>query len=854
MRRGENFEEALKACFKNVPIDMVLKGEVSYARFSRELFRRIVLHYLDEYSDTELDSLYGWMCGKSGDGSGRVLNLFEVLIWSAKETLIQANGKILCKYSELLRWRNIASVLGEDLLICAYLADWSEKYHLEWTDFSWETTIPHNNLQLNRVLERGLSENHFHLYGSAPVALLMWKMYMGNVGRKEMLNALRKIDCQRRTANVHFETQYMEESFVVLHLKAALIRLRLMVYIAQKKRCFEGKWFEKEFSALWEESLLQEDEKIAQCRFQIQYALSAFREFLLPCIIKAEDDNKNAFAEERWFLYQMFFQYKKSFDKTEEEFRLFFAYLIIKINFSAEIVQNNSIIGFENFAILQKRKNVLFCLPSGEKELVRQAVSENLNSRNIKRLEIRITPPLGVTDAIREIRQLDYLIKDSQKSKEKHKLFFYVYHFTKIGDNAIGDGWGIVHCRNFSARQKAKKQAAMIVKLREYAPEEASRILGIDACSQEIGCRPEVFGSTYRKLRNHVCAYQDALKRIPQLRTTYHVGEEFLDMIDGLRAIEEAVRFLDFCCGDRLGHATVLGLSVGEWYRRKRNLIHISAQDYLDNVSWFYHKLVEFNIEGCEVLKDYLLREFEKYFFDIYRKNIDYEILHQAMQESKSGLSGLQFDIFTYYDAWKLRGDEPKLYKKGRYIESSAFDVDEFLLGNSFPENDKNRRRPETAFLYYMYHYDANVRKAGANELEVRIPDIYVSGVHKIQSEMQQYISCWGIAIETNPSSNLMISNMNNYKEHPIVNLYNKGLTWDLKKLQNCPQMFVSINTDDKGIFQTSLENEYSLLACDLEKERDKDGQHIYNRQMIYDWLDAIRKMGNQQSFWKPID
>ena len=65
-----------------------------------------------------------------------------------------------------------------------------------------------------------------------------------------------------------------------------------------------------------------------------------------------------------------------------------------------------------------------------------------------------------------------------------------------------------------------------------------------------------------------------------------------------------------------------------------------------------------------------------------------------------------------------------------------------------------------------------------------------------------------GIGVETNPSSNLAISMAESYEELPIVQMYNKDLTWDEEKLRECPQINVSINTDDKGIFHTSLENE----------------------------------------------
>ena len=66
-----------------------------------------------------------------------------------------------------------------------------------------------------------------------------------------------------------------------------------------------------------------------------------------------------------------------------------------------------------------------------------------------------------------------------------------------------------------------------------------------------------------------------------------------------------------------------------------------------------------------------------------------------------------------------------------------------------------------------------------------------------------------GLGIETNPSSNYVIGTFKNYAKHPIFNFYNKGLTYDPAKLDDCAQLSVSVNTDDQGVFATSLENEY---------------------------------------------
>lgn len=106
-----------------------------------------------------------------------------------------------------------------------------------------------------------------------------------------------------------------------------------------------------------------------------------------------------------------------------------------------------------------------------------------------------------------------------------------------------------------------------------------------------------------------------------------------------------------------------------------------------------------------------------------------------------------------------------------------------------------------------------------------------------------------GIGIETNPSSNYLIGRFGCYCQHPITKFFNIGLTTDEKKILDCQQLFVSINSDDQGVFNTYLENEYALMAIALCKQTDEEGHNVYNDQQIYDWLERIRQMGLEQSF-----
>lgn len=413
---------------------------------------------------------------------------------------------------------------------------------------------------------------------------------------------------------------------------------------------------------------------------------------------------------------------------------------------------------------------------------------------------------------------------------------------------------------------------------RERYPVQAQRIRGIDAASEEIGCRPEVFAQAFRYLKNHAQAYEedgvagtitkypdeksDKIKKLPDLCITYHVGEDFLDIVDGLRAIDEAVSFLNMRCGDRLGHALALGVDVEEWYESKANRILISQMDYLDNLVWLYAKIRKFQVEDCEDTVRYIEKKYDEYFRIVYLNNMSdsyfQKIIKEAIQyyterkiQNNYGSAACYFSINTYYDSWKLRGDNPANFKCGYFKLDCGIKMgwDEYSINKLFPENYRIRYNPEAAYLFHLYHYSPRVKTEGEKKKEIKINPCIIKAVKKIQKKMQWVVGQKGIGIETNPSSNALIGTFKRYDKHPILNWYNKGLTLDSGDMRNVPQIHVSINTDDQGIFATYIENEYAYLALALEKMKDSKGNPKFSRTLIYEWLDNVRKMGLVQSF-----
>ena len=353
---------------------------------------------------------------------------------------------------------------------------------------------------------------------------------------------------------------------------------------------------------------------------------------------------KNVITGERWILYKMFRGYYENKTGYSVYMNLFYAYLVIKETIRSELIQVNAAIGFSNFSYYESRKEDFIEGTPFEGYLLKLAVWDIMKDKNIRSLEARISPKMSAALNASGIQKND---RQMELTEDEKKRMFYVYHFVKAPGKPEETESEIL-CRHASLRKTVKIQAQAFAKMREDYPETASRILGLDACNAEISCRPEVFAQAFRFLRNHIVQGAE----VPILGVTYHVGEDFLDIIDGLRAIDEVCRFLDFKCGDRLGHALVLGIGVEEWYDSKDRRIFLTKQAYLDNIVWLYTKIREIGLVGYEDLLLYIEKEYWTLFHDIYLKNIKDSYVVGVLKRHNSNEPSrfAQFSITTYYD------------------------------------------------------------------------------------------------------------------------------------------------------------------------------------------------------------
>lgn len=1009
----DNLEVILHLLYKRVPAQQVISGKLKYNSFDKEEFLRLVSSYIFYYSENEASNLLNYYTDifrENARTEGRWisddLNVFEALFYCANQFLVIRHNEVVCRYPLLLEWRKVTLELGEDIVVAAFLARSFSYKEAVNGGFLWKRVIGHNNLQLEAIIKKGLSENHFHLNGSAPIFQISWISLMNNISNSKFSRNLAEYDKDRRYANVAYTSGYQELPFYYRAVQAALIRLLLYgrltgrhfkfgeyyedvknihPYLRRQVFCYREEmdilYFttemeaaideymskiprkvhafgdvihkvsrimlvnEKAYNDFWRDNCGQErmlkgglgryqltNGQIEKClkacagldisgvylrlleeiprveleevrglfcdlnffyqmwdqrtlenvqsaliypyeelQFQIDQLQSVIDSFRLSDVsqptweypmdyaleglytdMQKEEYVNSVVSGERWLMYMMFRKLYRKEGVRSEYYNLFYAYLLIKESIRSELVQSNCNVGFRNFQRYEQRKGDFLADSIYRSAFIRSAVSESLLTKGLKRLEVRMSPWDNVEKNYQMIQETDALLDPENCKKDR---FFYTLHFIKGVDDTEDSMVGY-YCRHKNRRQLIQEQARAIVGLREKYPYVGRRILGIDAAANEIGCRPEVFAVAFRYLQAHRGDYMtiNGIYKLPQLRATYHVGEDFLDLADGLRAIEEAIQFLGLESGDRLGHALALGVNVREWYSSKNYRIALPLQDYLDNIVWIYHKLLQFNIEGFEILKDRILGEFVQLFYELYTSNVTSGELRCIAERSGRNETGLsqdgRTDIFNYYYAWQLRGDDPELYEFGFFDESKYLQrIQEFRVNENFPENYSIRYSSEAPLIYYLYHYNRNVREKGRRTKETIVSKMYARAVAEIQRAIQAEIAHRGIAIETNPSSNYMIGTFRKYEKHPIIQFYNKDLVRERDEMQECSQISVSVNTDDQGVFNTSLENEYALLACALEFVTDENDRPVYDKVDIYKWLDQIRIMGNEQSF-----
>lgn len=861
------------------------------------------------YSTDEARYLYRYMRNyELGTlGGFESFGIMGLIAQSVENYLVtDSRNECLCRYKSLINFRKLTHPIDPLIFVSAYLAQYDIEHGFNRNMFSWSTVVRSDNIRLHHVLDSGMAENHFHIGGSSDAFIFSWICLMNHfpANRKQ---EFAEAQMDKNPLDTIFIGSHLNSSCFSLTFKAACIRYFLFQrlndnWAVPPKECDSNCTANKEsiraanedgirtVNEDWLERMLclAEGECDIHCG-ELDAMLGVMRRFCTPAddsgfipdyaiymepLAPMDDDDfryrfsmavrnyeRRLFrpiAGEQRFLYYLFRAIYSKDSRIMPYIDLAYAYMLIYCQIRGELMQINERVGFANFLQYQDRKDI-FTKNWPNYDIMRTAIAMQmvLHNPQVVSFEGRLAPARTPKDMFEKINRLvnysksacGIQCKDNEKKSVSKKLNF-VLHFPKdaqqVSDNEIIE---LLKPRDYKVRERTAAMSEAIIEATKSYPQIMRTVTGIDACSSEINCRPEVFAPYFRRIRGFRREYNDDHESftIPVPHITYHAGEDFLDPIDGLRAIDEAIRFFEMQAGDRLGHALALGIDCVEWYAFKGNAVFLRKQDHLDNMVWLYGKMHQYGYfdSGAE---DHIQKQFKKYFTEIYTSNLDADLSQRSRLHS--------VDIMDYYASFGLRGNDPMLYLNNperndltlQRLNKTENDADNWKIR----KNHGSTYDPLSIALYHYYHYNGSIKKKADEPVQYQHSKEIIQAVCAVQERMMYDIASYGICVECNPSSNYLIGTFKDYIKHPIFRFNNKNLypSTHPKFFEKNPYICASINTDDLGIFGTSLENEYALMACALETYNDYcPGESTIPSDNIYKWLDEIRQNGCTQSF-----
>lgn len=777
------------------------------------------------------------------------------------------NGKIALKYWEskeedvllgpykgvykVALWNSLNRIFTTDILVVLYLINngMTEEYYLK----GYHSHVSLEDIELNQILQKGIGETHMH-FSAGGHFTLNWQTLMSPT-RKHISKSVQD---ESLYTNQLMGTNFNLYKYILVMASVRLLLGNYLQNIEGNKslRDIDLFSFYKHFKDIkinkhekvkilqFLESIATGDELIKESEYYF-YLYEGVKDILnieIKTPLKNSNWNTylaikdilhktiNSFGEyttvENVFLFKCL-KYMKMVNTDDLLFhKLFWQYIRIKNEKFKLEIQKNSIKGLEYFKPFIQRATDTVDIDDSEIGKWGMILHTVVQSSNIKKLELRITVGKGSTvnekihSLVKKLKAFFnaylQLIDDFILEGKPASQIAIIIHFIKEADSSLElkcwkDKKNKKSLYFYDLQLKYEMEMKAVNNLRESVPGLSDYLVGIDAANLETNTEPWVFAPIYKGARNsdsHKLIYSSHLnKRIRNLGFTYHVGEDFRHMITGLRHIDEVIEHFQYRSGDRIGHGIVLGIPAIKW-AKKHKVVTLPLHEYLDNLLWMWG-----------LCKDNKLNiEFTR---------LEWKII-QLAEKIYINIEGL--DIFMLWKGYRAKFNNIlTLISKN---EESCSQISCPLLDESYqgPWNINS--------IQLAQHCSFYIERLN-KPIQIEIEDEEIKVIEAIQYLIKEKISKEGIVVETNPSSNIAIGELEHIFEHYIHNLNTVH--------PNSNNIKVTINTDDPIVFNTNISNEYAYIFYALLEKG-------YSREEAISWIDRIRENGLTSSFIETKD
>lgn len=802
--------------------------------------------------------------------SGNITNLYLKHLSKLSKTFITVRrGRLAFKYwktegeeeligpysdiNKVALWNSLNRIFTTDLLVIIYLLD--NGYEDERYLYEYYSSIMLEDTQLEEVLKRGVAETHIHR-GAAISFYISWQNCMNLNGKKVtdfkevyFANNIIKRDisiknifsiaiCRLVMAKYILEYEAGRfANFNELLIKYQLVLDKVSCIIKSIRNGEEVTYTEEELIEIWDDLNLEyslvtglEDEDNEKRKKDILEQV-----FGKQCTsIKTPVENI--------FLFRCI-KYIRENNNDKIFSKIFIQYIRIKNEVFQVKVQNNQIKGLINFQQYSSRsvKLINSQLEYTDKTYWELLILNQLQNKHLKKLELRAIIPSK--DFKKEIRTIVISFLESYKeiiekyyinvNEDKCPLVGLVFSMGKKADDTEPEKcWQnfyedeVEELDFMGQRSSYMKQLHELKELRQSASGLSNYIVGIDAASVENNTEPWVFGPVYDKFRDskcdkHLYLKDDKINVQRGLGFTFHVGEDFRHLLTGLRRIDEVIESFKFHAGDRIGHGIALGLDVYKWSDNNKIVI-LPRIEYLENLLWIW---------GI-----YKNGKYDKFFDVAY---LEQKIMEQAEYIYRI-LDGIT--IYSLWKAYKNKFKDVNINDEFRYKHSSdcsktlEYSINNKVLCIHTPKELGQFWNEDK--LTHAQHCKCYLERM-IEPFQVLIEKAEIEMIKEVQKLICRKVSTKGIIVETNPTSNATIGEVESIFEHYIHSLNKRGLVHDIEPESS---VMVSINSDDPSVFNTNVSNEFAYIFYSLQEKG-------YSREDILLWIDKIRKYGMDSSF-----
>lgn len=334
--------------------------------------------------------------------------------------------------------------------------------------------------------------------------------------------------------------------------------------------------------------------------------------------------------------------------------------------------------------------------------------------------------------------------------------------------------------RHYALDQKLRRQTGVLLTALRRWPRLATWVRGIDAAANELDAPPDVFAPIFR-----VC------QRAGLTHRSFHAGEDFRHLLTGLSYLWDTLTLLDLRNSDRIGHGTAMGIRPTLWLQGMPGSLKLHRGEWMLGVLAAWQLLRD--IPEMQMNLHKLQRELEDTACEVFGEWLPAARVERAM--ARRGL---------------CRRTLQKLYSSTP--DDLVAPLNDFWRKEVEDAREAFEQHREDVDLLWKWLSDPDVQQRAEMLIDKDTEFLDAPAYLRLQQALMRHVADRGVLIETLPSSNVRISQYQNFSQHHAL----RWMRVPGHLIEGDPEIMVCLGSDDPGIFAGDLETEFHQLYAAL--------------------------------------